>query len=335
MKLGMIVRMDKTGLGLQSKRLARLLKPERLMVIDSTKFNGNEQFPDWYEGYESVTIDGFPDMSQIQNFVQGLDKVLTAESFYSNHFVDIARNMRVKTVQIFNYEFWDNLRNPFLAVANTLIQPSYWMLEEMRAKYPVYYLPTPLFDDEFKEVREVNMKRKGKRRFLFVAGKVAAYDRAGLSSLYEAMQLSKGDFEVVVKSQGDVVRHPDPRLIYDTSNPEDPAELYRDFDAMIHPRRYGGQSLPMTEALLAGLPVIMTNISPNNQVLPATWLVPAVKTDEFMARTIIDVYSASPEYLANMLDAWTLTGTDKAKAYELGKQYEAETLRPKYEELLK
>jgi len=333
--LGMIVRMDKSGLGVQSRRLCRMLKPDKIMLIDSTPFNGNEQHPHWYEGYETMNIIGFPTDDQIREFVDGISHVLTAESFYNNNFIRLARLLDTKTIQIYNYEFWDNLRNPFLEVADKLIQPSHWMKQEM-IMYRSKYLPTPIFEDEFRQARETNLKRTGKTRYLFLNGKTAAHDRAGLESLYEALELSKGDFQVVVKAQGEIKKHPDPRLTYDFSNPEEQYKLYEGFDAMIHPRRYGGQSLPMSEALMSGLPVIMTDISPNNEVLPSYWLIPSTKTGEFMARTTIDIYSASPEYLAEKLDIWSITGTDLIKpiACELAKEYEAENLRGKYEELI-
>lgn len=37
---------------------------------------------------------------------------------------------------------------------------------------------------------------------------------------------------------------------------------------MILPRKYAGLCLPMNEALMSGLPVIMTDIEPNNVILP-------------------------------------------------------------------
>lgn len=333
--LGMIVRMDKSGLGVQSRRLCRMLKPDKIMLIDSTPFNGNEQYPKWYEGYQTMNIMGFPTDDQIREFVYDLTHVLTAESFYNNNFIRLARLLNTKTIQIYNYEFWDNLRNPFLEVADVLVQPSHWKFEEMR-QYNSKYLPTPIFKDEFKQARETNLKRTGKPRYLFLNGKTAAHDRAGLDSLYEALQLSKGDYEVVVKAQGEVKKHPDPRLTYDFSNPEDQYKLYENFDAMIHPRRYGGQSLPMCEALMSGLPVIMPNISPNNKVLPIDWLVQADKTGEFMTRTIIDIYSSKPEDLAEKMDIWAITGTDliKKNACKIAQQYEADSLSEQYMELI-
>lgn len=328
--------MDRTGLGQgQTLRLAKLLGPDKVLLIDSTFFNGNPQYPEWYKGYKTEMIYGFPNDREVTEFLEGLDTVITCETWYNNHFVEIARAKGVKTILIFNYEFLDNLNNPRLPIANKMIQPSYWYLDQMKSRYGAEYLPTPIFKDEFKRARKANLKRKGKPKYLFMNGKTAVHDRNGLESLYAALHLAKGDFTVTVKAQHDIKQHPDPRLIYDFSNPEDQAELYTDFDALIQPRRYGGQTLSMTEALMSALPVFMTDIDPNNKVLPKEWLVPAYKVNSFMTRTMIDVYSAERVDLAKLLDTFEPTRESKERAFEIGQQFEAETLRSKYKELLK
>jgi glycosyltransferase involved in cell wall biosynthesis len=335
-KLGMICRADKSGLGQgQTLRLARLLKPDKIMLIDSTPFNGAQQFPEWYAGYDCMPITGFPTNDQIIDFVKHIDVLLSCETFYSNSLTRIAKMYGVRTILCANYEFLDYLKPEYshIFLPDRVITPSYWHLDELKQRFNAEYIPTPIFDDEFKEAREINFKRTGQRKYLFMNGKTAIHDRNGLESLYAALELSKGDFTVTIKAQHDVKKHPDPRLIYDFSNPDNQADLYKDFDALILPRRYGGQSLPMCEALMSGLPVIMTDIDPNNKVLPSEWLVPAVKTGEFMTRTIIDIYSASPNALAYMLDNIYIGPKTKDYACYLGKEFEAETLRPKYEEL--
>ena len=70
----------------------------------------------------------------------------------------------------------------------------------------------------------------------------------------------------------------DPRVTFDCSDPNDNAEIYTDADVVLHPRRYGSLNLVSKEALMSGLPVVMPDISPNKDALPADWLVPATKT---------------------------------------------------------
>jgi glycosyltransferase involved in cell wall biosynthesis len=86
------------------------------------------------------------------------------------------------------------------------------------------------------------------------------------------------------------MRVSDHRVKFDFSDASDQAELYTRVDALILPRRYGGLCLPMNEALLSGLPVIMPDCSPNNDVLPERWLVPGTVKGQFMTRTMIDLF---------------------------------------------
>lgn len=332
----MIVRCDKSGLGIQSRRLVRMIKPDKLMIINSKPFNGSEQFPEWYDGFDSLRINGFPTDNDIQSFLKGLKTVISCELFYNNRFTITAQSMKVQTILICNPEFmdWFKPQWAFIPLPNKVIVPSQWMLKEMKQRFNAKYIPTPIYEDEFKEVREHNLKQET-RKFLFMNGKSAAQDRNGLESLYAALELAKGDFTVTVKAQNDIKKHPDPRLIYDFSNPLDQQELYKGYDCLILPRRYGGQAMSMCEALVCGMPVIMTDIPPNNQILPPEWLIGTKKTGTLMTRIVLDVFSADPLELAYLLSSIDLSKEAKLKAYEIGKQYEAENLRTQYERLIK
>lgn len=341
MRIGLIARSDRTGLGNQTRNLARMLRPDEIMLIDSTRFNHNEQHPDMYATYSVTTIDGFPTDAQVTNWLRGIDVVITCEIFYNRNFVDIARKMGVKTINQFNWEFLDYLREPNLALPDKLVAPSKWHLEEARRLWGnVEYLPTPVFVDDFKEVKELNYARTGKKRFLHIMGRGAVNDRNGTLDLIEAMRYSREDFELVIKTQspdGLPLMGFDNRITVDTTSPENEVDLYRDFDAMILPRRYGGQCLPMTEALCAGLPVLMTNVSPNGDFLLPYWLSEATNRGRFMTRTWIDLYTVNHGELGQRLDFLSkkdLRG-DKVQAYNIGyREFSNYELEQKWEKLI-
>jgi glycosyltransferase involved in cell wall biosynthesis len=347
MKIGLIARSDRTGLGNQTRNLARLLNPSAIMLIDSTIFNNNKQHPELYHDYPVNTIEGFPSDIQVRQFLQGLDVVVTCEIFYNMRFVDIANEMGVKTINQYNWEFADYLRDQGLTRPTMLVAPSHWKLDISKRIWGedrVTYMPTPVFTDDFKEAREVNFNRTGKKRFLHIMGRQAIHDRNGTMDLLNSLVHSREDFELVVRAQSLTdagffrqVGVLDPRFTVDRSDIDNEVDLYKDFDAMILPRRYAGQCLPMTEALCSGLPVIMTDISPNNEILPKEWLVPATLQGTFMARTQIDVFSANHWELAAKLD-W-LARIDlaelKEKAYNIGYgEYSNEVLKGKWERLI-
>jgi hypothetical protein len=93
----------------------------------------------------------------------------------------------------------------------------------------------------------------------------------------------------------------------------------------------------MNEALLSGLPVFMTDVSPNNQVLPSDWLVESYTIGKLMTRTVLDVYSADPMQLAQKIDSY-ITGDQsesKLRAFDIGyANFSYESLKQKYLDIL-
>jgi glycosyltransferase involved in cell wall biosynthesis len=130
----------------------------------------------------------------------------------------------------------------------------------------------------------------------------------------------------------------DSRLSIDTSNPDSNIDLYSGFDAMVLPRRYAGLCLPMNEALMSGLPVFMTDVSPNNFVLPKDWLIESKQVGKIKTRSILPVYEANPRKLAETIDNFINDknkNIEKEKAFMLGQElFSAESLREKYINLI-
>ena len=335
-RIALIARMCKSGLGAQTRRLARLIKPDKVVIIDSSSFNLAKQYPEWYKDYNVITIDGFPTDQQVQSYVADVDVLISCELFYNASTTQICNSNAVETILIVNPEFFDWLTPRYYntPLPSKVVVPSHWRIAEMHKRFNATYLPTPIFSDEFENARAINLKRTDKRKYLFVNGKTAIHDRNGLESLYRALEHSTGDYTVTIKAQQDIKKHPDPRIVYDFTNPEDNEKLYTDYDALILPRRYAGQSLPMCEALSSGLPVIMTDIDPNNMALPKDWLVPATPIGSFMTRTEVTIFEANHEQLAQKLDIIDVGYAAKLRAIYLSQEYDAETLRKDYHELV-
>jgi hypothetical protein len=307
MRLGIIARSDNTGLGNQTRNLVNMLKPDKILLIDSRPFNENQQHPEWYSEYDCITTrSGFAKREEIVQFLDGIDVVLTCESFYSEMFLSLAEKRKVKTILQYNYEFLDLVINPDQRMPNLLLSPSMWQIDHVKQvlgnKTQIAYLPPPLDPDSFSLQRETNVL-KNHNKILHVAGKFASKDRNGTSTVIDMLKYSKEDYELVIKSQTPIETDSrDSRLIIDTSNTENNANLYSGFDAMVLPRRYAGLCLPMNEALMSGLPVFMTNISPNNFILPEEWLIESQKIGKLMTRMTLDVYEADARTLANYID---------------------------------
>lgn len=343
-KLGLIAFANHGGLGNQTLRLAQMLNPDRVLIIDSSGFSPNKQKDfDLYKDYRYFTCSGFPSNDDIDKFLPNLTHVLTCENPYNFYLLWKAEKMGIKTYVQSNYEFCDNLDKPFLPVPTKFLMPSHWKMKEMQrlfGKSTVIYLPPPIKTSDFRSVFDHNLGRTGKVKFLHIIGTLASYDRNGTLDLLDAIKLTKGDFELVIHSQ-----HPlpmkyfldDPRVSYRLEDFNNVSEIYRDFDVLLLPRRWGGLSLTTNEGLFSGLPVIMTDISPNRELLPKDWLIKSKRVGQFKARSIIPVYSADHKKLADKIDWLSITSdlrSMKLQARDLGeKKFSFHSLLPKYEKL--
>jgi glycosyltransferase involved in cell wall biosynthesis len=306
MRLGIIARSDNTGLGNQTRELVNMLNPDKILLIDSTSFNRNKQHPEWYDQYDCIKTDGFPSVQQIKIFLNDVDVVLSCETFYDQNLIAFANKRGVKTILQYNYELFGNLSNPEWKLPTVLISPSVWNMdivnERFGSKTKLIHLPPPTDTSLFNKARQNNLSRTHKR-ILHVAGKKASKDRNGTDSVIEMLSYSKADYELVITSQTPLVFNlKDERITVKNDNINNKEDLYDGFDAMVLPRRYAGLCLPMNEALISGLPVFMTNISPNNYILPEKWLVDSSIGGKFKTKLMVNIYNANPEKLAELID---------------------------------
>lgn len=342
MRLGIIARSDNTGLGNQTKELVNMLNPDKIMLIDSTPFNKNKQHPEWYEGYNCIKTNGFPSLQQIKMFLAEVDVVLSCETFYDQNFIKYAKKYDKKTILQYNYELFGHLSNPELPLPNILLSPSVWKLNEVEKlfgnKTKIMHLPPPTNSDLFLSAKNNNMS-KTHNKILHIGGKKAAKDRNGTNTVIEMLRYSKEDYELVIRSQSEIETNiKDSRLKIEIDNIENRADMYSGFDAMVLPRRYAGLCLPMNEALLSALPVFMTNISPNDYILPLEWLVRSEDIGTIRTKTRVQLYEANPKALANLIDTYIKSknkNEQKQKAFEIGfNNFAPENLKQKYLDII-
>lgn len=323
-----------------------MLKPDVLFLVNSKDFNGAEQHDEMYEGFTIQKSFGWPTNLECARFMNsGITHMITAETAYNPKMYEIAKRKGIKTFTQLNWEFLDHINNRHQPSPFMWLMPSYWFLEEMQSMYPnTIYLPPPIFMNDFKAARDVNLESKDERRFVHIVGKVASHDRNGTLDLIHSLKYSQARFKLIIRSQFDLPEYmeicDDPRVVFEIGNIKEKVDMYKGFDLMIMPRRYGGLCLPMNEALCSALPVLMPDISPNNRVLPAEWLVPASKESDFMARTRIDVHRCDVMKLGMKLDWFANLPNDKLQdqklnAYSLGyDNYSSDVLKEKYIEVM-
>ena len=341
MTFGIIARCDNTGLGNQTRDLVKMLNPDKILLINSLSFNNNQQYPEWYDGYNLTMTNGFPTKQEVARFMDGLNSVLTCETFYHPHFIHLAERRNIKTLMQYNYEFLDHLNKPDMPLPTYMISPSYWKIDEVVNKFSnrtiVTHIPPPIDPYEFSAVRDNNIA-KDHKRILHIGGKAASQDRNGTNTVIEMLKHSMADYELVIRSQTELnINYKDSRLTVEIGNVDGRSAMYDGFDAMVLPRRYAGLCLPMNEALMSGLPVFMTDISPNNEILPREWLIPSQKINTLMTRVRLDVYEANPKELARRIDNYVNSDkkAEKEKAATIGfENFDPSILRNQYLQIL-
>jgi hypothetical protein len=94
----------------------------------------------------------------------------------------------------------------------------------------------------------------------------------------------------------------------------------------------------MNEALMSALPVFMTDISPNNAILPDKWLAESKKIDTFKTKSMVDVYDANPDKLGRIIDKY-IGNNRKYKVKETAVQigldnFSVDSLKQKYLDII-
>lgn len=324
MRLGLIARADHRGLAIQTAGVHRALQPLKTLIIDCPSANPLPLHLDQFHGDGVSVVKGWPTERDFRPFLDGLDVVYTAECDYTRDgtLYRLAESMGVKTVLHLNFELFDHGRNPSLPRPSLFAAPSMWRYDEIPE--PKKFLPVPIDLDAF----PTHPLASKATRFLHVIGRPAVNDRNGTADLLDALAYVQSPITVTITCQDDhyvsglLASRRIPRHItvdVRTGDANHYTDLYEGQDVLVLPRRFAGLCLPANEALGAGMPVVMPDISPNNTWLPSDWLVPAEKHGEFMAKTRVEVFSADHRALAAKIDqfatdpAFYATSADTAR----------------------
>jgi glycosyltransferase involved in cell wall biosynthesis len=303
------------------------MSPEKTMVVDCPSANPLPLRTDWYPG--ATWIHGLPTAEDFRVWLQDVDVVYTAETGYGHALWDEAERQGVRTILHANWEFLDHHDRPTVWAA-----PSLWHYGDI--PFPnKCFLPVPIDTAPQTVHQETNV--------VHVVGRPAIHDRNGTLDLIEALQFVQSPLNVTITCQDphyvtDLLaryRLPDHVAVHqlsgDISNRWD---LYRNQSVLVMPRRFGGLSLPVNEALAMGMPVIMPDIAPNDW-LPKEWLVPARVKTSFRAKQHIDVYETDRHELAATIDRVITDDKAPQMAQGIAKSLSWDTLKPLYEKTLR
>jgi len=342
MRIGLLAYSTNTGLGIQSQEFYNHIPCEKVMLIDISKFNGYQTHHERFPGAFCIT-NGFPTDEEIYGFVKGLDVIFCMETPLNYNLYKMAEDRGVKTIQQFNWEFLDYINRPELPKPTLFAAPSRWEWDKFPYPEKRRLLHVPVNREKLPP-RDI----KQFKNFLHIMGNPAAHDRNGtLNTIRAFTKVPKKDITLTVRVQNEekgkelknlVSGLGDSRIKIDNRNLDNYWDSYNGYDFLIMSRRYGGLCLPMQEALSCGMPVLMTDISPNNEFLPMNWLVPAQKISQFEPRSVVDIYDAPENLLAKYIIEFANMNEEEATiendvAKHLGDILSWEKQKPIYEEL--
>jgi len=284
-RVGLIARADLSGLGFQCKALYDLLKPHKTIIIDSTPLNGREQNFDWYP--TGIVNNGLLTHNRMARFLTDIDVLITCEVPYSDNLYHFCRRRGIKTILQPNAELNPHILNKQLPLPDVFFMPSPWLEDETRSVgVPCYLVKPPIVQP--RNPRPVVSKHKGQLKVLHFGGRRAAHDRNGTEIVRSLPEIDGVHIDIHDQIENEVK---DQRDLYEQGH-----------HVILIPRRYGGLCLPMLESLSYELPVIMPNIEPNRQELPAEWLTTASRGQMIRTKHRIETYNPDPQSIVWMLE---------------------------------
>lgn len=310
----MIVRADLgRGLAHQTRSFQAHLKPDVTVVVDIARIDPNNNWPQTFDvGGIHTTWAGYTapfDNPDALEALASCDVVYSAETYYDERLPSV-----VKTVLHVNPEFFRH------QPATRYWYPSSWMISDLP---PGELVPTPIEDER------IATDLPGSSRLLHVGGHRATGDRNGTQIVGGLLKLIQRPWRVCtqdgLKITPQVMRYTE---VFGTV--KDRWSLYEGCGILVYPRRYGGQSLQVNEAMARGLAVVMGDQSPNFDwpivaipTRPGGWVkTPAGRVQMHMVQTAqlranIEVLCENPDLLeVNQLrslawardNAWSLQG---------------------------
>lgn len=295
MKLGVIARADSRGLAHQTWEVARNLNPERVLVltVPSSEGQGFQPHFDRFPNAQRLTVDDRVatwrlNEAKVREWLDGLDVVYTAETFYDDQLPDWAASMGVATVCHANPEWYRHHRGG-------IPHPTqWWAATDWRLNYlpdstRVVPMPVPL--DRF------TFTPSDERAVIHPAGRVAAGDRNGTDLVCQAAE-HMPDVTVYISAQSGLRRLPNLPNVVQVDPCDDYWDTYRRAPVMLLPRRYGGLCLPVIEACGAGIIPVLPSCPPNR-----TWPAVHVKAAKSRQRMKsqggdLALYDTDPQELA-------------------------------------
>lgn len=327
---------DHRGLAIQGMETCRATGPDKVFAIDMGQLS---PYPcDWSDYRQSTLtvhhLDRFtPD--DVRAWLDGLQVVIGSETLYRPWVSGLCREAGVRTVLVVNMEFSHHvLADDWAPRPDVIAVPTTWEMERIPG---AMLLPHGVNRGRLPFRRRTEMLT-----VQHTVGHAAAQDRQGTRIFFEALSMVTRPVRAIVTSQRglSITHRPAPCVDLEVRDTDQPHywTLYNDADVLVSPRRYGGLNLPMQEALSTGMPVLMPDAPPQNELLPAEMLLPAQSWRTLKTTSgEFPIWDTDPRALAAILDELAMSPDLVAKlsdqADEIAERFSWPNLLPRYEAL--
>lgn len=312
-RISAIVRADACGLGTLSRMFAAELGFYRTVSLAR---HAGGAWPEWFGVQNRLAPHGLtPEL--VGWLCDGADVLLSFETWYGSFVPALARRLGVKTALMPMYECCPQ-EGAGLEETDLALCPSLLDLAEMRRNTPGLALARKKFLPVPFDARRIAFRRRQcAGTFVHNAGHGGLMGRNSTAETLSAWRYVQSPARLLVRVQpGMEIELPndarnDPRVGVVEANPENYWDLWNAGDVLLHPHKWDGLSLPIQEAMAAGMPVITTRFFPFcDGGEGGGWLPPSIQQlaiDPIIVRKSricreIDVYVSSPKEIAAAVD---------------------------------
>lgn len=312
MKLGLIARGDRGGLGIQTWEFFRHMRPDATLVVDLGRDGRgvcdrekylNELrpwkalgFPDatGVDGRELHVVTGYPTDDDLAWLCSRSDVVFTCEAAYNDRLPEIAREHACDVVVQANPELFRGADWPGCRV----VAPTPWELPRIPG---AQVLPVPVARDV------LPYRPAAKAEVFYHPTAPAMLDRNGTNLVVAALRHIHANVTIVFRGPPPnrrVFRHVPKNVRVEWLAPyEGPYfDAYPDeADVLLLPRRYGGLCLPIQEAASLGMPVVTLDLEPQRSYPHAVLAQTTTSTLGRMKGGNFAVHDTDPVLLASAI----------------------------------
>ena len=341
MKIGLLAYSSQTGLGFQTHDFFVHMAPEKTLVVDLSFSNRMPVDHSWFPGARVAR--GYPCDADMEWLADGVDIVFVCENPLNYHLYQVCRERGVQVVSQYNFEFLDYFLHPDWLKPSVLAAPSGWGIDQVRNLNvaPVVRLPVPVDRDVHRFRRIEHLET-----FVHIVGRPTAGDRNGTLAFLSAARSIGPEYKYRVFYQTPSDERAQQYfvpvaqalaecqdIIEVVADSPSNTDLFSEGEVLVLPRKYGGLCLPVNEALSHGMPVVMPDISPNNEWLPFDWLCRARFSGKFEGRDWVDVYESDVDSLVDVMLSFgddSVLGAANLEADRLADLISWEALKPYY-----